>query len=104
MDIKAGEERLVIERDKPEEVTAAGLAIPTQGREIPNTGVILSVGPATAAEPNRMAGFSVGDRVMFGRAAGSDFKIDGRDVAILHALDILAVIPAGVVVKERTEL
>lgn len=104
MNIKAGEERLVVTRDKAEEMTAAGLAIPVQGREIPNTGRVVAVGPATAAEPNRMSAYAIGDRVMFGKAAGSDFKIGNDDVVILSALDILAVIPEGVVVKERTEL
>jgi co-chaperonin GroES (HSP10) len=104
MNIKAGEERLVVERDKPEEVTAAGLVIHASGREIPNTGTVVAVGPPSASEPGRMDAFGIGERVVFGRAAGSDFKIGDRDVVILHALDILAVIGEGVVVKERTEL
>ena len=103
MNIKPGEEKIVVVRDRAEEITAAGLAIPTGAREVPNTGVIVAVGEASAAEPARMDIYMKGDRVVFSKYAGVEMNIGGTDVTFLGVLDVLGVIEAGVTVRAREE-
>lgn len=101
--VKPGEERLAVVRDSAEQVSEAGVFIPQGSREVPNTGEIIAVGEASAAEPGRMDIFAVGDRVIFGQFAGVDMQIDGQPVTFISVLDVLGLIEKSAKVKAAKE-
>lgn len=77
--------RVVIKRFEAEEKTASGIVIPTQAKEKPQMAEVLAVGPEAQ-------GLKAGDKVLFRKYGGSEFKIDGEEVMVLDIDDVLAVV------------
>ena len=77
-----------------EERTPAGIIIPDTAKEKPVEGEVLAVGPGARDETGRIIPLDVkvGDRVLFGKWAGTDVLIDGEERLILKESDILGVI------------
>jgi chaperonin GroES len=74
--------------------TAGGIIIPDTAQEKPMQGEILAVGPgALDNEGKRIAMVvKVGDRVLFGKYAGSEVKMDGEEILILNEADLMGVL------------
>ena len=93
--IKPLEDRIVIRQVEAEQVTASGLVIPDTAKEKPQQGEVLAVGPGRRAEntgeliPLEVA---VGDTVVYSKYGGTEITIDGEDLLILNARDVLAVV------------
>jgi len=87
-------DRVLIRRVEAEEKTPAGIIIPDTAKEKPAEGEVLAVGPGARDESGRVVPLDVkvGDRVLFGKWAGTDVIIDGEDRLILKESDILGVI------------
>lgn len=79
--------RVVIKRFEAEEKTASGIVIPVGSKEKPQLAEVLAVG----SEVNEI---KVGDKVVFKKYGGTEFEIDGQEVLIYDAEDILAVVEA----------
>jgi chaperonin GroES len=87
-------DRVVVSRIETEEKTAGGIIIPDTAKERPQEGRIVAVGPGKRdKEGNRISlDVKAGDRVLFAKWAGTEFKLDGREHMIMKEDDILGVI------------
>ena len=87
-------DRLVVEPIEQEEVTAGGIVLPETAKEKPQQGKVLAAGPgARDDDGDRIAmDVKVGDKVLYAKYSGTEFKMDGKKLLILRESDILAVI------------
>ena len=92
-------ERLVVRRDEAKSVTAAGLELPEDAREIPNTGIVLAVGPSPADWPGLTDAFQVGQRVLFSKYGADEVKVSGVAYLLVSARDIKAIVDTAAEVK-----
>ena len=89
MTVKPLADRVLIEPDPAEEKTAGGLYIPDTAKEKPLAGKVIAVGPGTSDVKMEV---KVGDQVLYGKYAGTEITIDGKDLLIMKQGDILAII------------
>jgi chaperonin GroES len=87
-------DRLVVKPSEREEMTKSGIVLPDTAKERPQEGTILAVGPGRtlddgSREPIEVA---VGQKILFQKYAGTEFKLDEEELLILSQKDILAVI------------
>jgi chaperonin GroES len=84
---------LVLRIDQ-EEKTAGGIIIPDTAKEKPQEGKVVAVGPGKLSDKGERIPLDLkeNDRVLFGKYAGSDIKIDGVEHLILREDDMLGVI------------
>ncbi len=87
-------DRLVVEPIEQEEVTAGGIVLPETAKEKPQQGKVLAVGPGARDEDgDRIAmDVKVGDKVLYAKYGGTEFKMDGKKLLILRESDLLAII------------
>ena len=79
--------RVLVEREEEVTTTASGIIIPDNAKEKPLQGKALAVGPDAKDE-----GISEGDTVVFGKYAGSEITLDGKEYLILTSDDILGLL------------
>ena len=87
-------DRLVVKPSAREEMTKSGIVLPDTVKERPQEGTILAVGPGRTLddgtrEPIEVA---VGQKILFQKYAGTEFKLDDEELLILSQKDVLAVI------------
>ena len=93
MTIKPLFDEIVVEADESEEKTAGGLFLPDSAKEKPQSAKVLAVGPGGTVDGKEVTmQVKVGDVILYNKYAGSDFKLDGKEVTILKQSDVLAVI------------
>jgi chaperonin GroES len=87
-------DRLVVKPLEQEEVTASGIVLPETAKEKPQKGEVLAVGPGARDEDGERITMDVktGDKVLFAKYAGTEFKLDGEKVLILRENDVLAIL------------
>jgi chaperonin GroES len=87
-------DRVVVEREEAEEVTAGGIVLPDTAKDKPARGAVISVGDGRLLDDGTRKGLQVkvGDRVLFSSYAGEQFKLGDRELLLMHEEDILAVI------------
>ena len=92
--IKPLEDRIVIRQLEAEQVTASGLVIPDTAKEKPQEGEVVAVGPGRIDDNgNRVPlDISVGDKVIYSKYGGTEVKLDGDELLVLSARDVLAVV------------
>ncbi|MEO5920894.1 MAG: co-chaperone GroES [Pseudolysinimonas sp.] len=92
--IKPLEDRIVIRQLEAEQVTASGLVIPDTAKEKPQEGEVVAVGPGRIDDNgNRVPlDISVGDKVIYSKYGGTEVKLDGDDLLVLSARDVLAIV------------
>ena len=83
------EDRVLVEPEPPEEVTQSGIIIPDTAKEKPQRGRVVAVGPGKKDTPMTV---KVGDRVLYGKYAGTEITIDGKEYLIMRQSDIYAII------------
>jgi chaperonin GroES len=90
--LKPLDDRIVVEPVEAEEKTAGGIVLPDTAKEKPQRGKVLAVGPGKLLDNGQRGEISVavGDEVIYGKYAGSDIELDGRDIKILRESDVLA--------------
>jgi|SRR5690349_2682529 chaperonin GroES len=86
------DDRVVVEPQEAEDVTAGGIVLPDTAKEKPQRGKIVAVGPGKLLDSGERGTLSVtvGDEVIYGKYSGSEIEVDGREVKILRESDILA--------------
>ena len=89
LNIKPLSDRVIVEPAAAETQTASGIIIPDTAKEKPQKGTVLAVGNGKKDEPMTV---KVGDIVLYGKYAGSDLKLDGKDSLIMREDDILVII------------
>lgn len=87
-------DRVIVKRVEEEGKTKGGIIIPDTAKEKPIEGEIVAVGNGKVLENGKIQPLEVkkGDRVLFGKYAGTDIKIDGEDRLIMREDDIIAII------------
>ena len=89
-------DRVVVEPLPREEVTKSGIVLPDTAKEKPQEGEIIAAGPGRLDEGKRQPlDVKVGDRVLYAKYAGTEFKLDDDELLILSEKDILAVLENG---------
>jgi chaperonin GroES len=82
-------DRVVIEPAQAEEKTAGGIIIPDTAKEKPQRGTVVAVGPGKKDEPTTV---KVGDTVLYGKYAGTEITVEGKEFLIMRESDLYAVI------------
>ena len=87
-------DRVVVKALEREEVTKSGIYLPDTAKEKPQEGRVEAVGPGRILDNGERSKMELkeGDRVLFAKYAGTEFKLDGEDLLILRESDVLAVI------------
>ena len=87
-------DRVVVRRIESEAKTAGGIIIPDTAKEKPQEGTVLSAGPGKILEDGKREPMDVkvGDKVLYAKYAGTEFKIEGDDLLIVSQKDILAIV------------
>ena len=94
MKIRPLQDRVIVTRIAEEEKTKGGIIIPDTAKEKPQQGKVVAVGKGKVNEDGKVMPLDVkvGDRVLFGKYAGSEIKLDGEEHLILREDDILGVL------------
>ncbi len=93
MTIKPLFDRVVVEQIDTEETTKSGIVLLAKDQEKPQMAKVVAVGPGGVVDGKDVVmNVKVGDKVLCSKYAGSEFKIDGKEVTILRQSDILAVV------------
>jgi chaperonin GroES len=94
MKIRPLQDRVIVKRIEEEEKTKGGIIIPDTAKEKPMEGKVIAVGKGKVLDDGKIHPLDVkaGDRVLFGKYAGTEVKIDGEEHLIMREEDILGVI------------
>jgi chaperonin GroES len=91
--LKPLEDRVIVKPIEEEETTISGLVIPDTAKEKPTEGEVMAVGPGRFEDGNLVPmGVKVGDRVIYSKYGGNEYKYKGDEYVILQGRDIYAVI------------
>jgi len=87
-------DRVVIEPTPREEMTKSGIVLPDTAKEKPQEGKVLAVGPGRILDDGKRESVDVkvGDKVLYAKYAGTEFKVDENELLIVSQKDILAVV------------
>ncbi len=87
-------DRVVVKRMEEERTTAGGIVIPDTAAEKPIKGEVVAVGPGKTLDNGTVKALAVkaGDKVLFGKYAGTEVKLDGQELLIMREDDIIAII------------
>jgi len=87
-------DRVVVKPAAKEEVTRSGIVIPDTAKEKPQEGVVIAVGSGRLLDNGERAAIDVheGDRVLFAKYGGTEFKLESEEYLVLKESDILAII------------
>lgn len=93
MKIKPLFDKVVVEQTSKEETTKTGFILPSASQEKQQTATVVAVGPGGVLDGKEVTmQVKVGDVVLYSKYAGSDFKIDGKELTIIKQSDILAIV------------
>ena len=94
MKIRPLQDRVIVKRIEEEATTKGGIIIPDTAKEKPMEGLVIAVGKGKTTEDGKLIKPDVkaGDRILFGKYAGTEVKIDGEERLIMREDDILGVI------------
>jgi chaperonin GroES len=87
-------DRVVIEPIPREDMTKSGIVLPDTAKEKPQEGKVLAVGPGAFDNDGKRIAIDVttGDKVLYAKYAGTEFKLDGEELLIVSQKDILAIV------------
>lgn len=94
MTVKPLHDRVLVKRIEEENKTAGGIIIPDNSKEKPAQGEVVSVGSGYTNQDGSRRALEVkeGDKILFGKYAGSEVKVDGSDYLIMKEEEILGVL------------
>mgnify|MGYP003573573058 CR=1 FL=1 len=94
MKIRPLHDRVIVKRIEEEETTKGGIIIPDTAKEKPSEGKIVAVGKGKVLDNGEVQALEVkkGDKVLFGKYAGTEINIEGDEHLIMREDDIIAVV------------
>ena len=94
MKIRPLHDRVIVKRVEEEKKTASGIVIPDNAAEKPDQGEVIAVGPGKRGDDGKLIApdVKVGDRVLFGKYSGQEFKLDGQDLLHMREDDIIGIV------------
>lgn len=94
MKIRPLHDRVIVKRIEEEEKTKGGIIIPDTAKEKPSEGKIVAVGKGKLLDDGKVQALEVkkGDKVLFGKYAGTEIQIEGEEHLIMREDDIIAIV------------
>lgn len=94
MNLNPLHDRVIVKAAQPEETTKGGIIIPDTAKEKPMQGEIIAIGNGKQTDDGKVTPLQVkvGDKVLYGKYAGTEISVDGEDFLIMREADIFAVI------------
>jgi len=94
MNVRPLHDRVIVRRLEEARTTASGIVIPDTAAEKPVQGEVVAAGPGRTGDDGEQRALEVkaGDRILFGKYAGTEVKLDGEDLMVMREDDILAVL------------
>lgn len=93
MTIKPLFDKIVIEAVENNDKTASGIVLPGTAQEKPQMARVIAVGPGGNIDGKEVVmQIKVGDIILYNKYAGSDFKLENKEVSILRQADVLAIV------------
>ena len=94
MKIRPLQDRILVKRVEEDETTSGGIIIPDTAKEKPMEGKVVAVGKGKVSEDGKVMPLDVkkGDRILFGKYAGTEVRIEGEEHLIMREEDVLGVI------------
>lgn len=89
INIKPLADRVLVEPSQAEEKTSSGIIIPDTAKEKPQQGSVIAVGTGKKDEPLTV---KVGDTILYGKYAGTEITVEGKEYLIMRESDIFAII------------
>ena len=93
MKLRPMQDRIIVKRTEEETKTAGGIFIPETAKEKPQKGEIVAAGNGKKTDDGKVIPLDVkvGDKVLFGKYAGTEIKVEGAELLIMREDDILGV-------------
>ena len=87
-------DRVMVKRLEEERKSAGGIVIPDTAAEKPSMGEVVAVGPGKIGENGKLQpmGVKAGDKVLFGKYSGQEFKMDNEDLLHMREDDIIGIV------------
>lgn len=82
-------DRVLVEPAEAETTTLSGIIIPETAKEKPQRGTVIAVGPGKKDEPTTV---KPGDTILYGKYAGTEISVNGKDLLIMRESDIFAIV------------
>ena len=94
MKVRPLHDRILVKRIEEKETKKGGIIIPDTAKEKPQEGEVIAAGMGKILEDGTKVALEVkaGDRVLFGKYAGSEIRLDDQDYLILREDDVLAIL------------
>ena len=94
MNIRPLHDRVIVKRVEEETTSAGGIVLPGSAAEKPSQGKVMAIGSGKPLDNGqvRPMDVKVGDKVLFGKYAGNEVKIDGEDLIVMREEDIMAIL------------
>src|ERR1700735_681853 len=102
MNFRPLHDRVVVRRLDAEEKTAGGIIIPDAAKKKPVEGEVRAAGPGARNEQGQLVALDVkaGDRILFGKWSGTEVKLDGEELLIMKASDMMGIIDVSAAKKK----
>ena len=94
MKLRPLHDRVIVKRLEDERKTAGGIVIPDTAAEKPSQGEVVAVGPGKLDDNGKTIAMGVksGDKILFGKYSGTEFKLDGNDYLHMREDDIIGIV------------
>ena len=94
MKLRPLHDRVIVKRLEEERQSAGGIVIPDTAAEKPSMGEVIAVGPGKTGENGKLQpmGVKAGDKVLFGKYSGQEFKMDNEDLLHMREDDIIGIV------------
>jgi chaperonin GroES len=94
MNIRPLHDRVIVKRLEEETTTAGGIVLPGSAAEKPSQGIVLAIGSGKQLDNGQVRALDVkvGDKVLFGKYAGNEVKVDGEEVIVMREEDIMGIL------------
>jgi chaperonin GroES len=94
MDIRPLHDRIIVKRLEEERKSAGGIVIPDTAAEKPSQGEVVAAGPGKTDDNGKIVamGVKVGDKILFGKYSGQEFKLNGQDYLHMREDDVIGVL------------
>jgi len=94
MKLRPLHDRVIVKRLEEERKTAGGIVIPDTATEKPSMGEVIAVGPGKTDDNGKLVaiGVKAGDKILFGKYSGQEFKMEGTDYLHMREDDIIGIV------------
>jgi chaperonin GroES len=94
MKLRPLHDRIIVKRVEEERKSAGGIVIPDTAAEKPSMGEVVAAGPGKTDDSGKLVaiGVKVGDKILFGKYSGQEFKMDGQDLLHMREDDVIGVV------------